>query len=65
VKTTLLGDNFHFAGSVNPPTFPRWAIDVSDATIASGFRLEDYVELERKVRERLPQIDETVTYDSG
>jgi len=63
MKTTLLGDNFHFAGSANPPIFPRWAIEVSDATIASGFKLEDCVELEHKVRERLPQIDETVSYD--
>jgi len=63
MKTTLLGDNFHFAGSANPPTFPRWAIDVSDATIASGFKLEDYAELEGKVRERLPRIEETISYD--
>lgn len=63
VKTTLLGDNFHFAGAANPPTFPRWAIEVSDATLASKFGFEDYLELEHKVRERLPRIDETVSYD--
>jgi hypothetical protein len=63
MKTTLLGDNFHFAGSANPPTFPRWAIDVSDATLASGLRFRDYMDIERRVRERLPHIDEAVTYD--
>lgn len=63
MKATLLGDNFHFAGSANPPTFPRWAIEVSDATIASGLKLQDYGELERKIKSRLPQVDETISYD--
>ena len=63
METTLLGDNFHFSGSANPPTYPRWAINVSDATIASGLKLKDYLEMERKIGERLHQPDMTAFND--
>jgi hypothetical protein len=54
MRETLWGNNFHFAGSANPPTVIRWPIDVSDAVMRSRLTLRDYQELtNRIVRERL------------
>jgi hypothetical protein len=54
MRETLWGNNFHFAGSANPPTVIRWPIDVSDAVMRSRLNLRDYHELTTRItRERL------------
>lgn len=64
MRETLFGNHFHFAGSANPPTVIRWAIDISDAVMRSKLKLSDYQELvKRIVREKLPSPEKFQPYD--